>query len=127
YFGSGVPVNVRGNKLPQAPTYKFSVGAQYAIDMGHDMTLTPRIDLNYTGNSYASIFNQPIDRMPGYEVVNAQVEFDGPGDKFYVRGFVKNLTKNSAITGQYVTDQSSGLFTNVFTIEPRQYGRSEDA
>jgi len=122
YFGSGVPVNVRGNKLPQAPTYKASIGAQYAIEMGRDMTLTPRVDLNYTGNSYASIFNNNIDRIPGYAVVNAQVQFDGPDGKYYVRGFVKNLTNNSAITGQYVTDQSSGLFTNVFTIEPRQYG-----
>jgi outer membrane receptor protein involved in Fe transport len=122
YYGSGVPVNVKGNQLPQAPTYKFAVGAQYTINVGHDSALIPRVDLNYTGNSYASIFNQQIDRMPGYAVINAQLEFDGPGDRFYVRGFVKNLTNNSAITGQYVTDQSSGLFTNVFTIEPRQYG-----
>jgi len=122
YAGSGVAVNVRGNQLPQAPTYKFAVGAQYTIDTGGGSALIPRVDLNYTGNSYASIFNNNIDRIPGYEVINAQIEFDGPDDKYYVRGFVKNLTNNSAITGQYVTDQSSGLFTNVFTIEPRQYG-----
>ena len=122
YYGSGVPVNVRGNQLPQAPTYKFAVGAQYTIDTGGGSTLIPRVDLNYTGNSYASIFNNNIDRIPGYAVVNAQIEFDGPNDKYYIRGFVKNLTDNNAITGQYVTDQSSGLFTNVFTIEPRQYG-----
>lgn len=122
FEGSGVPVNVKGNQLPQAPTYKFAVGAQYTIHTGGDWTVVPRVDLNYTGNSYASIFNQPIDRLPGYEVVNAQVTINGPDDKWYIRGFVKNLTDNNAITGQYVTDQSSGLFTNVFTIEPRQYG-----
>jgi hypothetical protein len=121
-LGSGVAVNIRGNQLPQAPTYKFAVGAQYVIDMGGDMTLIPRADLNYTGNSYASIFNQNIDRLPGYEVINAQIQFNGPEEKWYVRGFVQNLTNNSAITGQYVTDQSSGLFTNIFTIEPRRYG-----
>ena len=121
-LGSGVEVNVKGNQLPQAPTYKFAVGAQYTIHTGGDWTVVPRVDLNYTGNSYASIFNQPIDRLPGYEVVNAQVTINGPDDKWYVRGFVKNLTNNDAVTGQYVTDQSSGLFTNIFTIEPRQYG-----
>ncbi|HEX7849076.1 MAG TPA: TonB-dependent receptor [Sphingomonas sp.] len=119
---SGVPVNIKGNQLPQAPTYKFAVGAQYTIDMGHDITLVPRVDLNYTGNSYASIFNGNIDRLPGYEVINAQLQLNGRDSRWYVRGFVKNLTNNGAITGQYVTDQSSGLFTNVFTIEPRQYG-----
>jgi len=55
-------------------------------------------------------------------VINAQVQLNARDDRWYVRGFVQNLTGNNAITGQYVTDQSSGLFTNVFTIEPRRYG-----
>ncbi|VVT13467.1 TonB-dependent receptor [Sphingomonas sp. EC-HK361] len=119
----GVAVDVQGNKLPQAPTYKFAVGAQYTIDVGGSgWTLVPRADLNYTGNSYGSIFGTAIDRIPGYEVVNAQIQLNAPDDRFYLRGFVSNLTQNDAITGQYVTDQSSGLFTNIFTIEPRRYG-----
>jgi outer membrane receptor protein involved in Fe transport len=122
WYGSGVPVDIKGNKLPQAPTYKFAVGAQYTIDLGHDISLVPRVDLNYTGNSYASIFNGNIDRMPGYAIANAQIQLSGRDSLWYVRGFVKNLTNSGAITGQYVTDQSSGLFTNVFTVEPRQYG-----
>ncbi len=121
-LGSGVEVNIKGNHLPQAPTYKFAVGAQYSFDLGGGMTLVPRADLNYTGNSYASIFNNNIDRLPGYEVVNAQLQLNGADDRWFLRAFVQNLTDNDAITGQYVTDQSSGLFTNVFTIEPRRYG-----
>ena len=120
--GSGVEVNIRGNRLPQAPSYKASIGAQYTIDFANGMTLVPRGDLNYTGNSYGSIFNQNVDRIGGYEVVNAQVQLNGAQGRWYLRGFVQNLTKNDAITGQYVTDQSSGLFTNAFIIEPRRYG-----
>ncbi|MDE0877929.1 MAG: TonB-dependent receptor, partial [Sphingomonas bacterium] len=122
-LGSGVPVNLAGNKLPNAPTYKASIGAQYTIDLGSDgYTLVPRADLNYTGDSTGTIFNLPIDRIQGYEVVNAQIQLNAPNDRFYVRGFVQNLTANNATTGLYVTDQSSGLFTNIFTIEPRRYG-----
>jgi outer membrane receptor protein involved in Fe transport len=121
-MGTGVPVSLYGHHLPQAPTYKFAVGAQYTIHTGGGTSLVPRLDLNYTGNSYASIFNGVVDRMQGYEVVNAQVTFNGPDDRWYIRGFAKNLTNDNAITGQYVTDQSTGLFTNIFTIEPRQYG-----
>ena len=117
----GVGVNIRDAQLPQAPKYKVSVGAQYAIDfMGG--TIVPRADLSYTGDFYASIFNIPINRVQGYEVVNAQIQFNARDDRFYVRGFVQNLTNNDAITGEYVTDQSSGLFTNIFTIDPRRYG-----
>ena len=36
---SGVPVNLRGNKLPQAPTWKFSAGAQYTHQLANDWTL----------------------------------------------------------------------------------------
>jgi hypothetical protein len=39
-----------------------------------------------------------------------------------VRAFVSNIFDSNSITGQYVTDQSSGLFTNIFTLEPRRYG-----
>lgn len=86
------------------------------------MTLVPRVDLSYTGKSSGSVFNGNVNRIAGYEVVNAQVQLNGADDRWYVRGFVQNLTKNSAITGLYVTDASSGLFTNVFTLDPRRYG-----
>ena len=122
YAPSGVEVNIKGNQLPQAPTLKFSAGAQYTHHMGGGMTLVPRLDLSYTGESSGSVFNGNVNRIAGYEVVNAQVQLNGADDRWYVRGFVQNLTKNSAITGLYVTDASSGLFTNVFTLDPRRYG-----
>ena len=101
---------------------QFAVGAQYTIPLGSGATLVPRADLNYTGNFYASIFNQNIDRIQGYEVVNAQVQLNLRNDNLYLRAFVQNLTNNNAITGQYQADPSSGLFTNVFTLEPRRFG-----
>jgi outer membrane receptor protein involved in Fe transport len=118
----GVPVGLNGNALPQAPTYKWAVGAQYTIDFAGGWTIVPRADLNYTGNFSASVFNLNIDRVPGYEVVNAQIQVNAPDDRFYLRAFVQNLTDNDAVTGQAVADQSSGLYTNIFTIEPRRYG-----
>ncbi len=119
---SGVTVNVKGNRLPNAPTYKWAVGAQYTIDAG-DWTIVPRADLNYTGGSWGTIFNKnPIDKIKGYAVINAQIQLNGPDDRFYIRGFVQNLGNTNATTGMYVADQSSGMFTNIFTVEPRRYG-----
>jgi len=119
---SGVAVNIKGNELPQSPHYKFSAGIQWTGQLGNDWNITPRVDLAYTGGYYGSIFNHNVNRIQGYDVINAQVQLNGPSDKFYVRAFVQNLTNNDAITGLYVTDQSSGLFTNAFTLEPRRYG-----
>jgi iron complex outermembrane recepter protein len=119
---TGVPVDLSGNELPQAPNWKFAIGAQYTIHFGNGMTLVPRADFAWTGKFWARSFNRPIDRIDGYEVINAQIQLNGKNDRWFARAFVQNLTKNDAITGQYVTDQSSGLFTNVFTLEPRRWG-----
>jgi hypothetical protein len=63
-----------------------------------------------------------VDRIDGYSIINAQIQLNGQNERWFVRAFVQNLANNDAITGQYVTDQSSGLFTNVFTLEPRRFG-----
>ena len=121
-LAAGVEVNLKGNKLPQAPQFKFSAGAQYTFDFANGMTMVPRADLAFTGESYGNIFNGFVNRVPSYSVVNAQIQVNGKDDKWYLRAYVQNLTDNSATTGLYVTDQSSGLFTNIFTLEPRRYG-----
>jgi len=123
YFSAGVPVNIKGNKLPQAPSYKFSAGVQYTAHLGsNDMTLVPRVDMAYTGESYGSIFNGNVNRIKGYAQVNAQLQLNGPDDKWYVKGFIQNVFDANSVTGLYITDQSSGNYTNIFTLEPRRYG-----
>jgi outer membrane receptor protein involved in Fe transport len=117
-------VNIRGNELPQAPNYKFSVGVQYTADIGTDMTLVPRFDLSYTGDSYGNIFNGRINEINGYAQANAQIQLNGTDNKWFARLFVQNIFDSQPVTGLYVTDQSSGLFTNVFTLDPRRYGIS---
>ncbi|WP_428683361.1 TonB-dependent receptor [Sphingopyxis sp.] len=121
YFSAGIPVNIKGNQLPQAPNYKFSAGVQYTAHLG-DMTLVPRFDLAYTGESYGSIFNGNVNKIKGYAQVNAQMQLNGADDKWYVKGFIQNLFNSASVTGLYITDQSSGNYTNVFTLEPRRYG-----
>jgi outer membrane receptor protein involved in Fe transport len=120
-YTSGIPVNIKGNQLPGAPNYKVTIGAQYEIPV-NTMMLTPRVDLHYTGESTGSIFNGPVNAVPSYIQINAQIQLDGPDHKWYLRAFVENLTNSNSITGEYVTDQSSGLFTNIFTLDPRRYG-----
>jgi outer membrane receptor protein involved in Fe transport len=119
---AGIAVDNTGNRLPNAPEWKLSLGAQYTTDFSNGWSMVLRGDLNFTDSTFSRTFNRPIDRVPAYEIVNAQVQFNGPDDRFFIRGFVQNLFDSDAITGQYVTDPSSGLFTNVFSLEPRRYG-----
>ena len=86
------------------------------------MTVVPCVDLTYTGDSYGNIFNGRINKVAGYAQANAQIQLSGVDDKWFLRGFVQNIFDSSSTTGLYVTDQSSGLYTNIFTLEPRRYG-----
>lgn len=118
---AGITTNIKGNSLPGAPSVKFSAGAQYAAPIGN-MTLTPRIDVAMTGESTGSVFNGVANSIDSYWQANASVQLEGPDRRWYLRAFVQNMFDQDAVTGQYVTDQSSGLYTNVFTLEPRRFG-----
>ncbi len=120
-YSSGIPTNIKGNRLPGAPDYKFAAGMQYAAPIG-DLTLTPRADFIYTGKSVGNIFGGFINEVPSFTQVNAQIQLDGPNKKWFARAWIQNVFDKDSITGLYVTDQSSGNFTNVFTLEPRRYG-----
>lgn len=118
----GIGVSIKGNSLPQAPVVKFSAGVQKTFEFSNGMSFVPRFDLTYTGESYGNIFNGRINKVEGYEQANAQVQLNGVDERWFIRGFIQNIFDNNATTGLYLTDQSSGLFTNIFTLEPRRYG-----
>lgn len=118
----GIEQNIEGNELPQAPKMKASAGIQYTANFDNGMTLIPRFDIAMTGTQYGNIFNGTVNRIPSFVQANAQIQLNGVDDRWFVRGFVQNLFDSSSITGQYLTDASTGLFTNVFTLEPRRYG-----
>ena len=124
FLPGGVERNLKGNELANSPNWKFSVGAQYDAELAGGWTISPRVDVHFTGESWGSNFNTIRDKISAYEIVNAQVTLTAPEDRFFARAFVSNVFNSQAITGKYVTDPSSGLFTNIYTLDPRTYGIS---
>ena len=118
----GVEVNLRGNRLPQAPEFKASMGVQYTAEFGNDMSLVPRFDIAMTGTQYGNVFNGNVNRIEPFVQANAQIQLNGSDGRWFVRGFVQNIFDSNSTTGLYVTDASSGNFTNIFTLDPRRYG-----
>jgi len=118
----GVEVNIKGNTLPQAPNVKVAVGAQYTAEFENGMTLVPRFDLAFTGKQYGNIFNGRINRIDSFVQANAILQLNSADERWFVRGFVQNIFDSNSVTGLYVTDASSGNFTNIYTLDPRRYG-----
>lgn len=118
----GVQFNIRGNELPQAPVAKVSIGAQYTHNFDSGWTLVPRLDVAYTGDQYGSVFNGNVNKIKGFTQANAQIQLNGNESKWFVKLFIQNIFDSNSTTGLYLTDASSGLFTNIFTLDPRRYG-----
>ncbi|WP_375404768.1 hypothetical protein [uncultured Sphingomonas sp.] len=50
------------------------------------------------------------------------MQLNGPDERFYLRGLIQNIINDVAITGRYLSDAAVGLYTDIFTLEPRRYG-----
>lgn len=118
---NGVEADLEGNELAGAPEFSVKAGVQYSFEFAN-LQLVPRIDYYWRDSFYARIFNRPIDKIDSWDVLNAQVTLGAADDGWYVRAFMNNVMDDDNITGMYVTDASSGLFTNVFALDPRTYG-----
>lgn len=117
----GVPVNIGGHELPNAPEWTVSLGAQYTMNFG-DWAATLRGDYYRQSETFARIYNSGPDRIDSWENVNLTLTVANLDMGVEVGAFVKNATDEEAITDFYLTDDSSGMFRNVFFTEPRTYG-----
>lgn len=118
----GIEQNLEGNRLPGAPEFSFSVGAEYTFPMGNAIEITPRVDYYWQDDFFTRVFNTDGDRVESWDVMNAQVTVNSVDGPWYIRLFMQNVFDDEQITGQYLQDQSAGLITNIFLQEPRRYG-----
>src|SRR5262249_42055256 len=51
----GIPAQLEGNKLPNAPHWTVSLGAQYTFDLNGGWEVVPRIDFYYQTDAFARI------------------------------------------------------------------------
>lgn len=120
----GDAVDLDGNSLPGTPDTTFSLGAEYTFDNvgDSDWNLILRGDYYYQAESFGRIWNTGRDRLSSWDNVNISAELANDSKGLSISVFGKNIMDEEVITGSYLTDDSSGLFTNVFLNEPATYG-----
>ena len=110
--------------MPNAPPFTVSSSryAQYTIPLTADWAGTIRGDYYWQDYSWARIFNDnPYDRIRGYTNVNLTLIFTNQNG-WQVMLYDKNVFNETAITGDFLNSDDSGLTTNVFLTDPRQIG-----
>jgi iron complex outermembrane receptor protein len=117
--GDSFSCNPTGQKIickpAFAPPLSASIGTDYRLDLGGTGAITVGGDARFVDKQYLSIDNRPGLTEDGYWLLNAFVQYDAPGDTWYLRGGVKNLTKSI-----YKTDGQE--FSSIGNIQTAYYG-----
>jgi len=120
--GEGFDKNLSGNQLPNAPHFTTSLSAEYTMPVSQDWAATLHGDFYWQSQSMARVFNdRPYDKIRGYSTTNLALILTS-ADGWQVLGYVKNVFDVTAITGDFLNSDDSGLTTNVFLTDPRLYG-----
>ncbi|TCS12169.1 TonB-dependent receptor [Caulobacter sp. BK020] len=122
YSIEGKAQDLSGNQLPNSPHWTASVGAQYTWDFADGWSATLRGDYYHQSKQYARVYNTAYDQLKSWNNANITLKIEKPDWGLQIDAYVKNLGNKTPITDAYTTDDSSGLFTNLITLEPRLYG-----
>lgn len=120
--GSGLRTDITGNELPQQPNLTVAFGAQYTLPLDNGMEVVFRGDYYWQDEMWTRIINGPADLVDAWDVLNLSVQLNAPEAGWYAKVFATNVLDSRELTGAYLTDASSGLFTNIFVQDPRVIG-----
>jgi outer membrane receptor protein involved in Fe transport len=120
----GTSADLSGNQLPNSPHWTTSVGAQYTFDLASGWSATLRGDYYRQTKQFARVYNTAYDTLRSWDNGNITLKVEKPEWGVSFDAYVKNIGNKTPIVDAYTTDDSSGLFTNVITQEPRLYGVS---
>jgi len=82
-----------GMVAPLTPSWKWSAGAQYVVQLGDKYgSLTPRVDASYQSGMYGNASNAASNLIHGYTTVNAHLTWKAPRDAWEATFEVTNLT-----------------------------------
>jgi len=83
-YGGPSEVNLAGAHTPFSPKWTGNGGMGYTFHAGNGiggepLTISPRVDMAFRGDSYARLFQNPATELKGFTLVNAQISFEsGP-------------------------------------------------
>jgi iron complex outermembrane receptor protein len=108
-----------GMVTPYTPTWKWSLGAQYAIPIGDAGVLTPRVDAAFQSKVYAD----PVNRdgwsdIPGYTTFNARLTWRPSGGDWETSLEITNFTNKLYYTYKFIP---SNLYVAGTPALPRQW------
>jgi iron complex outermembrane recepter protein len=121
--------SVKGDPLPDAPENKLALDVAYTFHFAPgDFTVSGAYV--YRGTQDGTIFNRFYDNAPSWDDFDLRALWKGPGDKYEIIGYVKNIfdtlqyeVANEGVgllgNARTATTAANGLIgSNIFTLAP---------
>jgi iron complex outermembrane receptor protein len=105
---------------PRTPKWNWSVGAQYAFDLGNSGSLTTRIDAAYRGEMYTNADNSPFSLVEDHTVANLRLTWRNVTEDLAVALEVTNLFDEYYYTTNFDLVGNSGIQRSS-VARPREY------
>ena len=118
----GLPVELQGNTLPNAPEFSVNLGVGYTWPLKNGMAFVAATNYYWQDEFYTRVFNATNDKVDNWEVWNATLTLYSADKTWFSEVWGRNLNDDDYVTGQALGDQNVGLATGQFLLEPRTYG-----
>jgi iron complex outermembrane receptor protein len=117
---AGGTISVNGHQLPEAPHVSATVSSDwdaFNVANGH---VVVHLDGNYASKQYFELVNENRIAQVPYGLLNGRISWHGPGEKWEVGLWDKNITNHFYLTNAY--DLQSLGFDYLHRGIPKEFG-----
>ena len=101
------------NTLPYTPDLQLALGVNHTFELSGGSYVRSRIDWIYTDDQFYTIENSMRNFQESYSVVNANISYVAPGEKWEVTLGARNLTDETYFTSSRTQADSSSVFASL--------------
>jgi iron complex outermembrane receptor protein len=112
--------DLSGNTTRMSPEWSATLHPSYEFTLGGGGTLAFAANAVYKGKQYHTEFNDERLSSEAYTIVDANVMFTSPGDRYSVNLWGKNLTDEFVWAGSYAVASTRTIGGTL--LPPRSYG-----
>ena len=109
---------------PYTPENKFSLGLQYAFNLGGGGSLTPRLDFAYTDSVYSNAQNAPTNLIDSYTTVNGRITWRSSAEVWQVALEGTNLTDEYYYVTLFDLSNAAAGYIHGQPSRPREFALS---
>lgn len=115
------PQSLAGNRLPGTSKYTLRLGAEYAIPVGAESRIVLNGDAYFSGDMYFDAYQRKTAYQPSYQTYNASATYEF-NKSWSITGWIRNLTNETVISNQVITDRSFAYPRVTYLQDPRTFG-----